>query len=126
MDVSIFAGLAVVLICPPLLSRMSFLLKMTSLAQFWHLVSKKKLVQKANLLLAVTISVSNVTCWRCAIMSKYHVEQDGNTWLLWRRCRDKSETLVATFHPQSPSSLDDRAESLATDYCKRLNGRTKG
>jgi hypothetical protein len=59
-------------------------------------------------------------------MNKYHVEKAENCWLVWRTCKDKSETLVATFHPQSPSSLDNRAEAMARDYCKGLNGNTNG
>jgi hypothetical protein len=58
-------------------------------------------------------------------MAKYFVEQDKSSWVIWRRCRDESETLVATFHPQSPSSADNRAEIMAKDCCRRLNGKPK-
>ena len=54
-------------------------------------------------------------------MDKYHVEKQNSAWLVWRRCKDGSETLVATFHPQSIHKQDHRAEVMARRYCRQLN-----
>jgi hypothetical protein len=54
-------------------------------------------------------------------MDRFYIEKAGRGWFLWRRCKDESETLVATFHPQSQHKLDRRDEVMARRYCEQLN-----
>ena len=54
-------------------------------------------------------------------MDRFHIERAEKGWFLWRRCKDKSEVLVATFHPQSEHKKDRRAEVMARRHCEQLN-----